>query len=193
MALETSFNTLSEQLQLLDEALAELHRTVIEKPRIRDVVLVDVLSDAVDDLGGWLAEAKAAATEGIKASVYPSLNQVRRWLKTSQEKLILITERLTSDLLGYERIAELTSLGRERGGEWMIWTRNVKTALEACREPLYEVNQALFACWLELTERLGATTISVQATNIGQQISMPDTEFSAGGKKVDFSAGLRPT
>ena len=61
MALEAAFNTLSEQLQLLDEALAELHRTVIEKPRKRDVVLVDLFSDAVDDLCGWLAEAKFAA------------------------------------------------------------------------------------------------------------------------------------
>jgi len=70
----------------------------------------------------------------------------------------------------------LTSLGRDRGGEWLIWTRNVKTALEACREPLYEVNQAIFACWLELTDRLAAATISVQATSIGQQITLPRLE-----------------
>jgi len=176
MALEAAFNTLSQQLQLFDEALAELHRTVIEKPRKRDVVLVDLLSDAVDDLCGWLAEAKLVALEGISASISDSLNQVRRFLKASQEKLNLITERLISDLLCYERIAELTSLGRDRGGEWLIWTRNVKTALEACREPLYEVNQAIFACWLELTDRLAAATISVQATSIGQQITLPRLE-----------------
>src|SRR6185295_1440907 len=113
------------------------------------------------------------AGEGLSASVSDSLNHVRRFLKTCQEKLILIAERLTSDLLCYERIAELTSLGRDRGGEWMIWTRNVKTALEACREPLYEVNQAIFACWLELTDRLATATVSVQTTSIGQQITMP--------------------
>jgi len=168
MALETSFNTLSAHLQLLEEALTELHQTVIEKPLTRDVVLVDVLSDAVDDLSGWLAEAKVAATEGIGAAANQSLNQVRRLLKTSQEKSVLIAERLSSDLLSYERIAELTSLGRDRGGEWLVWTRNVKTALDACRAPLYEVNQAIFACWLELTERLGTATVTVQSTNIGQ-------------------------
>lgn len=168
MALETSFNTLSEQLQLLDEALAELQRTVIEKPRKRDVVLVDLFGDAVDDLCGWLAEARFAASEGTSAAVFDSLNQVRRFLKTCQEKLSLIAERLISDLLCYERIAELTSLGRDRGGEWLMWTRNVKTALEACRTPLYEVNQAIFACWLELTERLCTAGVTVQATNIGQ-------------------------
>jgi len=97
MALEAAFNTLSQQLQLFDEALAELHRTVIEKPRKRDVVLVDLLSDAVDDLCGWLAEAKLVAREGISASISDSLNQVRRFLKTSQEKLNLIAERLVSD------------------------------------------------------------------------------------------------
>ena len=168
MALETSFNTLSEQLQLLDEALVELHRTVIEKPLTQDVVLVDVLSDAVDDLSGWLAEARVAATEGTSAAASQLLNQVRRALKTSQEKSILIAERLSSDLLCYERIAELMSLGRNRGGEWNVWTRNVKTALDACRAPLYELNQATFSCWLELTERLGTAMVTVQATNIGQ-------------------------
>lgn len=168
MALEASFNQLSEQLQQLDEALAELHQSVIEKPRKHDVVLVDLFSDAVDELCGWLAEAEFAAREGISAAVLDSLSPVRRSLKTCQEKLNLIADRLISDLLCYERIAELTSLGCNRGGEWMIWTRNVKTALDACRTPLYEVNQAIFACWLELTERLGTTTVTVQATNIGQ-------------------------
>lgn len=176
MALEASFKRLAEQLQLLDEAFVELHQSVIEKPRKHDVVLVDLLSDAVDDLCGWLAEAKFAASEGISATAVDSLNQVRRFLKTIQEKSNLITERLISDLLCYERIAELTSLGRDRGGEWLEWTRNVKTALDACRAPLYEVNQAIFACWLELTERLATATIYVQTTSIGQQITLPKIE-----------------
>jgi len=176
MALEASCNRLGEQLLLLEEALAELHRTVLEKPRQRDAVLVDLFSDAVDDLCGWLAEARLAAEQGTSAAVVDSLNQVRRLLKTSQEKLNLISERLISDLLSYERIAELTSLGRDRGGEWLAWTRNVKTALDACRVPLYDANQALFACWLELTERLATTTISVQTTSIGQHITLPRLE-----------------
>jgi hypothetical protein len=179
--LEISFKTLCEHLGLLQETLDELHRSVIEKPLTRDVVLVDLFSDAVDDLTGWLGEARAAATEGLNASVYPALDQVRRSLKMCQEKLMLIGDRLTTDLLSYERIAELTSLGCERGGEWMVWARNVKAALESCREPFFEVNQALFVCWLELTERIGTTSVSVQATNIGQQITVPGSELAREG------------
>ncbi len=170
MALEASFTTLSEHLRLLHDELQELRRTVIEKPPKGDVVLVDLFSDAADDLLGWVVEASDAACEGVQSSSYPiDIDRARRSLKTSQEKFILISERLSSDLLSYDRIEELISFGDDRRGGWEKWARNVKAALESCREPLYEVNQTLFACWQELTERIGTTSVSVLTTNIGQQ------------------------
>ncbi len=174
MALEASFTTLSQHLRLLHDELQELHRTVIEKPPKGDVVLVDLFSDAADDLLGWMVEANAAAGEGVESSSYPvDLDRARRSLKMCQEKFALISVRLTSDLLCYERMEELISFGDHRRGGWEKWAANVKAALESCREPLYEVNQTLFACWQELTERIGTTHVSVQSTNVGQHISFP--------------------
>jgi hypothetical protein len=182
MALEASFATLSQHLRLLHDELQELHRTVIEKPPKGDVVLVDLFSDAADDLLGWMVEASAAACEGVESTSYPvDLDRARRSLKTCQEKFILISVRLSSDLLSYDRIEEVVSFGDHRRGGWEKWATNVKAALESCREPLYEVNQTLFACWQELTERIGTTSVSVKATNIGQQITVPAGEFAGEG------------
>jgi hypothetical protein len=182
MALEASFTTLSEHLRLLHDELQELHRTVIEKPLKGDVVLVDLFSDAADDLLGWVVEASDAACEGGQSSSYPvDLDRARRSLKTCQEKFILISERLSSDLLSYDRMEELISFGDHRRGGWEKWATNVKAALESCREPLYDVSHTLFACWQELTERIGTTNVSVHTTNIGQQIKMPVDEIAREG------------
>jgi hypothetical protein len=38
---------------------------------------------------------------------------------------------------------------------------------------LAQTSAALASCWQELAERLGTMSISMQATNVGQQITMP--------------------
>ena len=48
--------------------------------------------------------------------------------------------------------------------------------LESCQQDLYVTNEALFRCWLEIAERVGMTSVSVQATNIGQQITAPQDQ-----------------
>jgi hypothetical protein len=77
---------------------------------------------------------------------------------------------LSSDLLSYERLAELATFGSERGGEWRGWADSVKEALARSWRPAFEVNQALFLCWQEIAERAGVNAVSVHATNIGQMI-----------------------
>ncbi|SRR6266498_5305460 len=183
MALEESFTSLSQHLCLLHDELQELRRTVTEKPPKGDVVLVDLFSDAADDLLGWIVEASAYAGEAVEAASYPvDLDRARRSLKMCQEKFILTSVKLSADLLSYDRMEELVSFGDHRRSGWEKWATNVKAALESCREPLYEVNQTLFACWQELAERIGATSVSVKTTNIGQQnIKMPVDAVAAEG------------
>ena len=41
---------------------------------------------------------------------------------------------------------------------------------------------AMVECWSELTERLARNSVSVQATNIGQQITVRDDQFEMAGK-----------
>jgi hypothetical protein len=50
------------------------------------------------------------------------------------------------------------------------WAAVAGSPLKQCRE-VEEIRNALFACWQELTERMGAT-VSVRTTNIGQQFTV---------------------
>lgn len=174
MALDTVFGNACTHLRALDESLRGLRTTVVEdKPVDDDVVLVDLFGDAADDLLGLVAEGLAAAAEAQRAARPPAdLPQVRRSLTTCQTRFNQIAYRFSSDLLPYERIAELMRCGRTRGGEWHAWAVGVKAALDWCREPLFEVNEALFGCWQELTEHAGAGALNVQTTMIGQQLTL---------------------
>jgi len=172
MALETAFQDLQGQFQKLRDVLFGLHMTVIEdRPLQDDVALVDKFGDAAADLLGWLQEALTAATEGQQAVGHPTdVNQARRALTICQERFNRVTHRFSTDLMSYERIAELVSLGSERQGEWPTWTSSVKEGLDRCQQPFYDVNQALFLCWQEIAERVGMNSVSVQTKSVGQQI-----------------------
>jgi hypothetical protein len=176
MVLEATFADLSAHLQALRDSLKTLRTTAVEdRPLQGDAVLVDVFGDAADDLSGWLEEAIDAAETGRQAVGGPvDLDRARRSLAVCQERFNRLTDRFTSDLVRYERIAELVRLGRERGGEWRAWSRSVKEALDDCRQPIYDATQGLFQCWQELAERAGMTSVSVQTTTIGQQIRIPE-------------------
>lgn len=176
MALETAFQELDLQFQKLLEALLGLRVTVVEdKPLRDDVMLSDLLGDACEDLLGWCTEARAAAREGARALAgQQDLHCARRQLTICQDRYNRITHKFSLDLVAYERIAEINRLGRERGGEWRTWASSVKTSLDACQQPLYDVNQALFHCWQEIADRVSTTSISVQATSIGQQVKVSE-------------------
>jgi hypothetical protein len=44
------------------------------------------------------------------------------------------------------------------------------------------VESALLGCWDELSEQLARSSVSVQATNIGQQITMREDQLELAGK-----------
>ena len=180
MALEAAFQDLCARLAALREALSGLRTTVVEdKPLRGDVVLVDVFGDAAEDLLGWLEEALAAASAGQRAVDHSvDLDRARRSLITCQERFSRIAHRFSTDLAPYERVADLTRLGRERGGEWRAWANSVKEAFGWCHQPLFDVNQALFRCWQEIAERATMSSVSIRATNtnVGQRITLPKGE-----------------
>ena len=176
MTLEASFETLCLRLQRLQDVVTPLHVTVIEdRPLEGAVALVDEFSNAAEDLLGTLSAAFEAAKEARQAVKYPPDAQgARRSLVICQEQFNDCFYRLFSNPISYERLAELTSFGSKRGGEWGAWTDIVKDAIDRCRQPAFDVNQALSLCWQEIADRLGMNSVSVQATNIGQKIEIPE-------------------
>jgi hypothetical protein len=170
MTLEASFHVLNLRFHALRDAVFSLHMTVGEdKPLSGEGALVDYVSNAVEDLLACLEEGDSAARQGRQAVAYPTdLQTARHSLVLCQQQFNDLSYRLASDLLSYERLAALTAFGSERGGEWLPWSNALKQALECCRQPAFDVTQALFLCWQEIAERSGV--ISINATNIGQMI-----------------------
>lgn len=168
MTLEAAFSDLSLQLHRLREAVVGLRTTAVEDRPLRgEAVLVDLMGDTAEAALGWLEEAIAACREARRATEYPlDLDRARRSLATVQDRYTRAFQRLSYDLLRYERVAELVRLGQERGGEWQAWAAGVREGLDWCQQPLFEASQALARCWQEVAERVGMTSLSVQTTNI---------------------------
>lgn len=182
MPIEATFQALTAKFEALREAVASLRLTAVEdRPPRNEVLLVERLGDAVEDLGGCLGEAAAAAAGALGAIAHPlDGHRARQALALAHERFIRAEYKLVFGVISAEQLEELARFGRRRGPEWLGWTGSVLQALEQCRAPLRDVDEALLSAWQELSERLGAGSISVQTTNIGQQISPAAREPSNG-------------
>jgi hypothetical protein len=171
VALESTFRELFSELKKLRDTLVALRLTVGEdKPRRGEAALVDHLEDTILDLMGLLDEALKAARAAQKGVDHPlNLDGARRALTICQERFHRIGHEFSANVVSYEKLKDLASLG-VRGGEWPLWANSVKQGIEQCRQPLDRAGEALAACWQEIAERVGMTSVSVQATNIGQKI-----------------------
>jgi hypothetical protein len=175
MAIEAVFRHLNSTYAAMRDALQSLGLTVIEdRPPRDEVLLVERLGNLVEDLRGWTEEGCRAAGEAQEATAHPAdWHAVRRALAQANERLIVVEYRFFGDAVAYETTDALLHFGRQRGREWLGWSKSVVQALDACRAPLRALDEACLQAWQELGERLGARSVSLQTTNIGQQISAP--------------------
>lgn len=172
MPLEATFQELFTELRKLHDTLVAVRLTVVEDKPVRgEAALVDHLEDTILEMMGSLDEALKAARLAQKAvGNITNLHAARRALTVCQDRFHRIEQQFAADLVSYEKLKDLTSLGSERRGEWLPWSNSVKEGIEQCRPPLDGTSKALATCWQEIAERVGLTSISVQATNIGQKI-----------------------
>jgi hypothetical protein len=167
MALAAAFHDLVVRLRHVAECLQAVQVTVAEDvPASPETVLADQFGNSTLDIRGLLAEAIGAAEEA--ESQVRDIDRCRCALANCQLGFHQIVRRFASELVSYERLADLSGLGRERRGEWLAWTGSVKQAIEECRHPLDQAADALFECWQEIAERAGMTSVSVRTTNVGQ-------------------------
>jgi len=170
--LEATFQGLVTELRKLQDTLVAVRLTVVEDKPVRgEAALVDQLSDSILDVMGELEEALKAARSAQKAVAnVTDLNTARRALTVCQQRVHRIERQFAGELVSYEKLKDLASLGSERRGEWLPWSKSVKEGIEQCRPPMDGVSKSLAACWQEIAERVGMTSVTVQATNIGQKI-----------------------
>jgi len=179
MALEAKFRELILELGKVQDTLVALRLTVVEdKPAKGDAALVDRLGDVILDMMGFLDEALNSARTAQKRTGHTlDLNAARRALTTCQERVHRIGQLFAVELVSYEILKDLASLGHQRRGEWVPWTNSVKQGIEQCREPLDLAAKALAACWQEIAERVGTTSVSVTNVNVGQEFVAKGSEF----------------
>jgi hypothetical protein len=184
MAIEAAFTQLMTHFTAMRDALQSLSLTVIEdRPPQGELMLVDRLGNLVEDLRGWAEEGYASATQARQAVSHPpDLHRARQALAVSNERFISLEYRFYGEVVVHHMIGELKRLGSRRGPEWPGWSKSVVQSLDACRTPLRTLDEAFLQTWQELAERLGTRSVSLQTTNIGQQISAPPSVLRSGAR-----------
>jgi hypothetical protein len=171
MALEATFRNLTTCLHEVDEVISALHVTM-EEPERGHAAVADDLAEKTLELVGMAHEAQRAADNARKALDDPqNLDQARRNLTACQERFYGIKQKLSADLASHKTATELARVAG-RSKQWAAWAKSARRGIEDCRRPLEQASEALAVCWQELAERLGTTKISMQATNVGQQITL---------------------
>jgi hypothetical protein len=176
MALEAAFDELRLRLLTARDAILELKVTVVEdKPLRGEAALVDGWGDAVEDLAGAAHEAVEAAglAQQAVAGHPPDIDAARRALACCHALTLRLARRFWSDLASYERVGDLARLARRRRGEWPSWSASVRLALGRCHLPLQDADSALLCCWQEIGERVGMSSVTLSANNIGRQVVVP--------------------
>jgi hypothetical protein len=184
MSLETTLASLRAAIARLQESLSALRVTVIEdRPARGSVVLVDQLDTIITDMSSELEEADAHIVQALQ-SAQPNgpLEVVQSVLRDVNHLFNRFAASYSGDLASHHRLAELLEMGHERRRGWLEWSREVKTGIERCGPPMGNVAAAMVECWSELAERLARNSVSVQATNIGQQITVRDDQLEIASK-----------
>jgi hypothetical protein len=184
MALEATFRTLSVSIRKLRDTLNAVLLTVGDRPQERGAAPADELENTVLDLMGGLEEAGTAARSAEKAvGAEKDLDRARRALAKCQQVFHSVEQSFSNELVSYEKLRNLARLGNSRGGEWKHWAVSMKDAIEQARQPIDETSKTLAACWHELAEQSGNTSISIRSQNLGQKI------YARTAQRVGDSAG----
>ena len=185
MTLETVFHDLSVQWERLVEELEHgLLWAITETKPDEEHELANQYLDMATDListarEGW--EASRAPTS--KGAFNPGL--ATQSLLKCHERYNAMMDLFNSRMASYAGIRRLRRFGRERGRAWRDWAANVRKGLDHCRGPMDDVNRALFTCWQGVAGRTEVPSISLQFTNVGPQIIVPE----GGSRSEGVSAG----
>jgi hypothetical protein len=154
VALERSLRELGASCRTLAARLGELRVTVVEdRPDANDLALIAHRRQTIEDLVGDLTEASNAIAEGRTAADGSDDHGVSRAIVAAHETLLRLAVRFATGVGGYEQLAELLALGRNRGRAWSSWSHTVRRAVEDCRQALQATEGGILECWRDLAER----------------------------------------
>jgi hypothetical protein len=184
MALEATFRELTTCLSKLRDVVNALRITLEDKPEHDEAAVADDLVDKALELLGLVHEARRAAVKARRSLGHPAdTDQARRALTLCQERFHLVVQKFSLNVVSYEKLKELVRIG-SRNAEWAAWSRGTKQGIEQCRLPLEETSKVLAACWQELVESVGRTSISIRTQNMGQKILTRDHANRVGSSST---------
>jgi hypothetical protein len=170
--LEAALDDLGKKLKELHDSIDAIGIAVGDAPSSEPSAVVDRFKETVEELISRAGEARATAKRAREVTeTTADLHRVRRALTSSQEDFHRILWTLYQEFLSYEKMAELARLASGRGKEWIPWSSLMKDVLDKQSEQLRSVSDAYFLCWQEIAERVGTMSVTVQVTNVGQQIT----------------------
>jgi hypothetical protein len=144
MALEGTFRQLFAQLKKLNEMLDPLHCLLPDDPLNMEVALVQHLLESVETASGWLDDCLEQSQSALhRLGNWADLNRSRKALSQCQASFDEVERTFSTELLSYDKIREITSLGARRKGVWLIWSNNVKRDLDVCLHELDLTRKAL--------------------------------------------------
>jgi hypothetical protein len=154
MTLAATTDALWRRLNELRDSVRLLTLTVAEdRPRHSDFQPVDTLAEGALEVLDLVQESMEAAADAISTGhAEPVPERLRRALAVVQDRVDQVGLRVGFDLGSHRRLTDLDELAADRGREWHAWTASVLSVLEHCQPSLRAAQQALLACWLELTE-----------------------------------------
>jgi hypothetical protein len=184
MSVQISVEQAQARLSELREAVSALRVTVTEdKPTGDEAVIVTWLDDMVTELEAELDEANKRLTGILESELGEgSLAGARSGLREAHRSVNRCSRLYVIKLAAHGAVERLAQMGRERGRAWRDWVGVVKSAIERCAEPLAAAQEAILDCWREIAETLARNSVSVRATNIGQQITVSENQAELSGK-----------
>lgn len=189
MSLAIQLRTLARRLVDFRRSVTELRLTAVEdRPVDPDIALVDRIEDVVTDLQSAVEGAAGVAASAVPRTASNGIDTdaVSAALVRCQAYLDKARRSLWRDLLSYDSVLSLRTVGREHGGEWSAWTSAVEDALSRCEPALDAAGAALDATWRDLAERASLGSVSVRNTTIGQRITVaPDGSAPAASPAGD--------
>lgn len=165
MTIKSAFQRLASATAALDEALTGVATCIADHPEDGDLVVPVMMSDAADDLCGWLHELSNATRRGlVVADRNPE--SVVGILETCHLDCDHIARRLLTGLAGDGARAALSQLAIDRPGAWASWAVNVESMTAELWVLTWAVQDAVRQCWGELGARLAGRQIRVEASLI---------------------------
>jgi hypothetical protein len=186
MKLKKVFQALMGELGQLEKPLDELIKLTGDYgPQKGAVHLIPKLYDHMVELDALRVETTEAAMQALKTIDHPvDLEATREALTACQKAFNALVKTFWQNVMSFEQIQDLVALGRDRGNageQWLKWTSTFQSWVTDLLDCFPGVNETLSLSWQELTDRLARNSVSVQATTIGQQITVPEEKETREG------------